>query len=512
MPLLDARQRLSRAGLLLLVAAILLVCYGFTLAPGITWANYGVDSGDFATAAATLGIPHPPGYPTYTLLANLFQRLPLGEPAYATNWFSAFTTALAAGLFASLVFRIMEGSFSFRICLALISGLALGWSPLVWSQAVITEVHGLNLLFTVLALYLAHALADAKNAIRPGMLILALLIGLGLGNHLTLALLIPGLVVLGIRRAIQHPRDRRQLWVMGALLVLGSLVYLYLPLRSHMNPLLNWGNPTTWQRFWWTVSADPYQGLAFSLPGVQLPRRIAAWAALIRDAFGYLGLILGIVGLMYGRSKARAFDWLAIWLILVYSAFAIGYSTADSTTYLIPAQLGFLWLIILGLKQVVDVWEKTQPKFASYGPAVMLGLFAASTLLQATQTLPEVNASEDLRAENYAQDAMRDAPADAVILTWQALDSFPLWYYQLALGYRPDLAVIVIPLLQFDWYGEYLERLYPGLPIPDDALLRLDDPTAPSPPEFWNRPVCYAQIQTGEKPEMELICSADKKA
>ena len=40
------------AGFPSLVTVILLVTYGLTLAPGITWANYGVDSGDFATAAA----------------------------------------------------------------------------------------------------------------------------------------------------------------------------------------------------------------------------------------------------------------------------------------------------------------------------------------------------------------------------------------------------------------------------------------------------------------------------
>jgi hypothetical protein len=38
------------------------------------------DSGELATAAATLGIPHPPGYPLYVLLGRLWIRLIWGAP------------------------------------------------------------------------------------------------------------------------------------------------------------------------------------------------------------------------------------------------------------------------------------------------------------------------------------------------------------------------------------------------------------------------------------------------
>src|SRR5438046_1698489 len=53
-----------------------LALYLPTLAPDLTWRAGGADGGDLITAAAQLGIPHPTGYPTYTLLAALFLRLP----------------------------------------------------------------------------------------------------------------------------------------------------------------------------------------------------------------------------------------------------------------------------------------------------------------------------------------------------------------------------------------------------------------------------------------------------
>jgi len=101
---------------------------------------------------------------------------------------------------------------------------------------------------------------------------------------------------------------------------------------------------------------------------------------------------------------------------------------------------------------------------------------------------------------------MQQAPEDAVILTWQALDAFPLWYVHLALGERPDLAVIVVPLLQYDWYREQISLQYPYLEMPDMSILLMEDPTAPTPPEFWGRPVCFPEIQPGEESELELIC------
>ncbi|MBW2474999.1 MAG: DUF2723 domain-containing protein, partial [Deltaproteobacteria bacterium] len=45
-----------------------------------------------------LGVPHPPGYPTYTLLGWLFTRLPFGSIAWRVNLLSSVSTAAAAAL------------------------------------------------------------------------------------------------------------------------------------------------------------------------------------------------------------------------------------------------------------------------------------------------------------------------------------------------------------------------------------------------------------------------------
>ena len=51
--------------------------YVYTLAPTVTLE----DSGEFITAAYHLGVPHPPGYPLWCLIAHTFTWIPLGSVA-----------------------------------------------------------------------------------------------------------------------------------------------------------------------------------------------------------------------------------------------------------------------------------------------------------------------------------------------------------------------------------------------------------------------------------------------
>ena len=56
-----------------------------------------IDSGELAWASATLGIPHPTGYPLYTLLTYFFvSALPFFEPIVSINLFSAAAASAAA--------------------------------------------------------------------------------------------------------------------------------------------------------------------------------------------------------------------------------------------------------------------------------------------------------------------------------------------------------------------------------------------------------------------------------
>ncbi len=174
----------SLLALTIFVAA--LAVYLATLAPTLTWAHDGADGGDLITATWVLGVPHPPGYPTYVLLGRLFLLWPLGDPAYRLNLMSAVAAAGAVTLVYLIAIEITAANWRKHVLAATAGSAALtfAFSPLFWSQAVIAEVYALNALFAALVIYL---LLRWQRGAGWGLPLAALALGLGLGNHLTLA-------------------------------------------------------------------------------------------------------------------------------------------------------------------------------------------------------------------------------------------------------------------------------------------------------------------------------------
>jgi len=64
-----------------------------------TQPNVGLlDSGEFLTASVHVGVPHPTGYPLWTIGSHLFTLFPIGNGAWEVNLFSGFCAAIATGL------------------------------------------------------------------------------------------------------------------------------------------------------------------------------------------------------------------------------------------------------------------------------------------------------------------------------------------------------------------------------------------------------------------------------
>ncbi len=171
-------MRRSEPLLFLPVALVLLAVYGFTMPPSLTWAHWGADGGDLATAVARGRLPHPPGFPTYLLLGAAVVRLPWGDPAWRLNLLSALAAAGAAGLTAVALSPVVSSH-----AVAVAAGLSLGLAPLFWSQALITEVYAPAALLSAAVLLLALHPAPAWPR--------GLLWGLGVGVHPTLLFLAP---------------------------------------------------------------------------------------------------------------------------------------------------------------------------------------------------------------------------------------------------------------------------------------------------------------------------------
>src|SRR5690348_9795288 len=132
------------------------VGYYLTLAPEVTLE----DSGELATGSFYAGIPHPPGYPVWTIYTWLWTVLvPVKNVAWRVALGEAVSGALAAGLLAMLVCRggrlLIDGITELQgleirskqaICLVagFVSGMLLGFNGFMWSQSVIVEVYSFS--------------------------------------------------------------------------------------------------------------------------------------------------------------------------------------------------------------------------------------------------------------------------------------------------------------------------------------------------------------------------------
>ncbi len=197
-PFFNARDKLAFA----IATGVTFVGYVWTLAPSVTLE----DSGEFITAAHNLGVPHPPGYPIWTILAWVWQWIiPFGNIAWRENLMSAFFGALAVGLTALLISRsgreiaatvgflraIGNEELVGLIVLAssVSAALMLAFTPVLWSQAVITEVYALNAFFLLVTLVLLYRWSFEPDR-RWRLYLAAFTWGLGLTSHQTQVLLV----------------------------------------------------------------------------------------------------------------------------------------------------------------------------------------------------------------------------------------------------------------------------------------------------------------------------------
>jgi hypothetical protein len=461
---------MNRRGIPLLTAGAVflaaLAVYTATLAPTITWSHDAADSGELVTAVYTGGIPHPPGYPTYLLLAAPFAHLSGWEPARGVNLFSALCAALAAGLVTLAGWHLLGASplpAPLRAIIAGTAGLSFAFAPTPWSQAVVAEVYALHSAFAALLLLLmTRELAGESGRYIPAA---ALALGLGLGNHLSLALMAPALALTTVISWRNSRRPLRQLLAAGGLFLLGLLVYLILPIRAAADPPVNWGDPRTPERFWWLVSGQLYQRFLFRLPLDALPGRLSAWAALLRQQFGLVGVGLALAGIWFGGRPRRTWNLLAGLTYVLFVAYAMGYDTSDSYVYLIPSYAVVSLWITQGLAGILETcW--TVEGFRQRWP-LAAGVLLILPLTSAVIHWREVDLRQDRLALAYAEEALAGAEEEAIILAHGDAPTFALWYAHYALGRRPDVTLISIALWQYDWYRATMARLDPSLSSPD---------------------------------------------
>ncbi len=424
-------------------ALIALSVYLLTMAPDLTWSHYGTDGGELATAAATLGVPHPPGYPTYVLVGHLFSRLPLGNSiAFRLNLLSAVSGAAAVGLATAAVIHWTRRNARQPHGPSLAAGLTLAFMPLVWSQAIITEVYALNL--ALLAAFL-WALLGQRSAWVVG-----LLLGLSVTTHLTSALMLPLALVC----------TQREEWssLLGGLL-LGLVPFLALPLLAQSGSPVIWNRPQQLQGWWQIVSARIYRPNVFALPADRWMDRVQQWSRLFFAQFAWVGAALLPLGVSETWAKKSREQAAILGTAGLYGAYAFGYNTTDAPVFFLPGLL----LLVLPL---ADAFSSIEDNGYAQGLVGSLGRKGVVFLLPLALLMLNfngLNLSDDWQVRRLVEPVLEEAPPEAILLTTGDRATFSMWYLHYAEGRRPDVIPVDRYLLAFAWYRQRLAQRYPSL-------------------------------------------------
>lgn len=441
-------------------ALTVFVVYAATSAPGIGL----VDSGELTAVAATLSIAHPTGYPLYTLLGRLWLLLSGLEAARGMVLFSCAASAAAAGVLAFAVVRWFRAAWDDKTAIsALAAGvIALGFAltPTAWTSVSYAEVYPLTFLLAALILVVAVQGIHSRD---PRLTIVACYLwGLGFGNHLTIIWFAP-VIAYAVVRSVRASAKPRKIFLLSLCAwAAGASVILFLPIRSHVDPRLDWGDPQSLQNLIRHLSAWQYRVWMFKGDWSQFLHKLGSYLSSVPADLGWAVTAAALIGVVL-VVRRRTWSLLVIFSVWVLGvAYNLNYDIPDIATYFLALYSPLFLLAAWGMAQTAK-WIGTRWR-ATHAPAFALSAMALAMVVSSVPAaLPEANRSGDRFAEGFSREVLSTLPDSALVLQANWDIQSPVTYLQIVKGVRTDVVMLDVNLLQRSWYVRQERRAHPDL-------------------------------------------------
>lgn len=454
----------------------------------LLWAAYGAvlpwylqpasawrDGPEFVVAAWGLGISHPAGFPLYQSLTWMFEQLPLADIVLRNHAFSAIFTLIAAVLLYEAALSLLRYLNRGKDVPDRERYLA-GWVSISWlfmpsqlENAIQAEAYSL---FAAFIFLICKLLFDFLISRESRKYILAVFIaGIGCGNHATLGVfLFPFIIALGVYRYFGEA-----LWTaLGGVLagLWGLSIYLYLPVRSLMEPTFDWGNPETWSRFWAQVldrkdTGTHFSQLSDSVQDISEP--FSLHFLVLEDWFGSIGLLLMVCGwgwllVRYPRVALMSLSWMGVLFL-----FFLGWASGTVLT-------GFLGMLLLGvlivLRELMLVSGRQLGKVCTLAAVLIAGAVFYNVYTAGMRFM--VNRADYLPSE-LVRAQLLNLPYRASILAG------PSWFQLRGLadleGLRPDVSIVGLgDVISPQYFRPLQSRHIPLLHFPTVMLPEIGEP------------------------------------
>lgn len=279
-------------------------------------------------------------------------------------------------------------------------------------------------------------------------------------------------------------REGRVLLLSLFLMVAGYSTHLYLPIRAAQHPAINEGAPATWDKMRDLLERKQYGEMNPFVRRAPLMAQLdkefwryfqrqwplfpteRLWGALLPIALGLAG------GFWQFRREKKSFLLSFTFLGLSTVGMIVFLNFTDHEVrdrdyffqsgfhaYAMWIGLGVAWLI----EWVRESFEaEGAQRMATVATSGLLGIMPVLLLVNLYHTHDR---SKNYIARDYAYNMLATLKPNSFMFTNGDNDTFPLWYIQQVEGFRKDVRIVNLSLLNTDWYIRQLRDEEPKVPI-----------------------------------------------
>jgi len=414
-----------------------------------------IDHGELLAGQYHWGVVHATGYPLFTLLGHFWSKLPFGiDMVIQLNLLSLIFVlgflALASYTFQQILqrtalFTLQQIGIISLICVGL-----LGIHSVIWSQALASEVYSLHLL---LFMWVVNRLLQAYNTQKQkDWLWFAVALGLSFSNHLTTLLIFPAAAYcyfIPLKSNELKPKLILLALMAAISIAIAFSFYGIMVWRAFQNPIINWGNPVTWDSFWFHVFGRQFSNFFEGSKG--FGKRFIPF---ISDSVYFIYLIPVALWLIKSFKEFRPITIIGGITWLACGLFSACYNIHDISNYYTTGVIGLSLLTLGGISFVV----KNQNTY------LVLGVCSVLVIGLAAYQYPYLEQKSHIAADVITRKTLTDLPPNAVVISkaWEIFIS-PSLYLQTVEGIRKDVQVIDQELLRRDYYKNQLDNLHPQI-------------------------------------------------
>lgn len=451
---------------------------GFVYIQNQSRSIYGGDAGDLASAVITKGIPHPPGYPLYTLV-GVFVTEVLRSGTFA--WRLGFLSTVPALLSFIFLYDLLY-YLTGKIIPPVIGILILAFTYPVWLYSETVEVFSLHNFFLVIILWsVVHWYKESRIKY---FYLLIFFLGLSFTHQHIVIFVLPAVFYLIFKKGIRKLNRKNVL--MGFLIfIIGLTPLLYTVIAAWHIPAVDWQGPPTFTNVIDLYNRSIYgpfrsNPLSPNDPMARLLNVYAFFDFFYKD-FRLAGIIFVLLGLLFlWKYQKNILIFLSVGILchfffFFYASFALvdNFSVATFERFVQPVYIFFIIILAYGIIALerffryILRFRLEREKLQLFVALTYLVLFIFPLSIYHLN-YPKISIlKNDFTAENMARDILNTPSGNSILIISGDTPLFDTQYV-----YYSEKKWNSIKLIQFTKlfnanYRYPLHKYYPDMTLPD---------------------------------------------